>query len=224
MTFGKATAIRQSADSRHRRHFGFNATRDAIMSTARAIMREDGVGALNLSEIARRMGMKTPSLYTYFDGKHALYDALFREGWRAYAARTRALAERHGATLGVLEAAIEDYMRFADENPDLYALMFERPVPGFVPSPESIAEAAALLEELYARMGGLIDAGAVRSGLDAHETSELFLAVMHGLTALKRANEPNAAIGTGRFGSLVPAAARLLRAAWQGDETGGGRP
>ncbi len=187
------------------------------MSTARQLMREEGVGGLNLSEVARRMGMKTPSLYTYFDSKHALYDALFHEGFRVYGARSRAIAERCGNSVGLLEALIEDYMRFADENPELYALMFERPVPGFVPSSESMAEASALLEVLYGRMGELIDAGSIRSGLGARETSDLFLAVMHGLTALKRANEPDTPIGEGRFGSLVAAAARLLRDAWHGN-------
>ncbi len=223
MALGNTTPIR---DSRlKRRHFGFTATSEAIMSTARSLMQEEGVGALNLSEVARRMGMRTPSLYTYFDSKHALYDALFREGWRAYRERFRALTERHGSGFGAIEAAIEDYMRFADENPDLYALMFERPVPGFAPSADSMADAAALLDELNAAMRAMIDSGAVHSRLGARETSDLFLAVMHGLTALKRANEPDAPIGAGRFGSLVPAAAQLLRDAWQpnDDRSSGGR-
>ncbi len=196
------------------------------MSTARQLMREEGVGGLNLSEVARRLGMKTPSLYTYFDGKHALYDALFREGWRTYAARVRDITEQHGAGFGLFEAAIEEYMRFADENPELYALMFERPVPGFVPSPESMAEVHSLLDDLYGATQALIDAGVIRSGLSARETSDLFLAVMHGLTALKRANEPDAPFGSGRFGGLLPAAVRLLRDAWRPGDRGsdGGRP
>ena len=32
------------------------------------------------------------------------------------------------------EHALEAYMGFAVENPELYQIMFERPVPGFVPS------------------------------------------------------------------------------------------
>src|ERR687884_349506 len=69
----------------------------AILDTARDIMREQGVAALNLNEVARRVGVKTPSLYEYFPGKSALYDELFRLGLRLYAEHTdRALAGGRG--------------------------------------------------------------------------------------------------------------------------------
>jgi AcrR family transcriptional regulator len=38
----------------------------AILDTACAVMRDDGVAALNLHEVARRLGMRAQSLYTYF--------------------------------------------------------------------------------------------------------------------------------------------------------------
>ncbi len=44
----------------------------AILDAARAVMREEGVAALNLHEVARRVGLRTPSLYEYFPGKMAL--------------------------------------------------------------------------------------------------------------------------------------------------------
>src|SRR5919206_702435 len=65
----------------------------AILDVAREIMREHGVAALNLNEVARRVGVKTPSLYEYFPGKAALYDELFRLGLRLYAEHSdRAMA------------------------------------------------------------------------------------------------------------------------------------
>jgi hypothetical protein len=39
--------------------------------------------------------------------------------------------------------------------------------------------------------------------------------MMHGLTALRMANEPELPVGSGRFGSLIPAALALFRAAWE---------
>src|SRR5213080_3996368 len=57
----------------------------AILDAARAVMREEGVAALNLHEVARQVGLRTSSLYEYFPGKMALYDALFRLGTRLYA-------------------------------------------------------------------------------------------------------------------------------------------
>lgn len=199
---------------RSRRHHGYPLVRQAILDTAREVMRAEGVGALSLNEVARRLGMKPPSLYTYFESKHALYDELFRSGMRTYRAQVRELMEQSGVSPGFFEAAIRHYTAFADEHPDLYALLFERPVPGFVPSEESMAEARGLLEDSERWFQEALDAGVVRPGLGAAQARDLALAVMHGLTSLRRANEPGAAPGEGRFAPLIPAAVELIRAAW----------
>ena len=56
-----------------------------ILDTARAIMREQGVAALSIQELARRLDMRAPCLYHYFSGKTEVYDALFRLGFTLYA-------------------------------------------------------------------------------------------------------------------------------------------
>ena len=172
------------------------------------------MAALSLHEVARRMGMKTPSLYTYFDSKHALYDTLFGLGMKLLREMMTEILTRDDSLETKIEAGIEGYMRFADDHPELYPLLFERPVPGFVPSEAAMSDIRALMEEGAASFQLDIDAGRIDPGLTAQETQNLFLAVMQGLTALKRANEPDAPTGEGRFGSLIPAAAQLLYAAW----------
>src|SRR5207245_9654426 len=67
--------------------------RAAILDAARAVMREEGVAALNLQEVARRVGVRAPSLYEYFPGKAAIYDALFRMGVRLSAGRSELLVQ-----------------------------------------------------------------------------------------------------------------------------------
>jgi AcrR family transcriptional regulator len=205
-----------------RRHYGYEATRQAILDTARAIMREEGVAALSLHEVARRMGMKTPSLYTYFDSKHALYDALFALGMKMQCAMMQEIMTRDDSLEAKIEAGIEGYMRFADDHPELYPLLFERPVPGFVPSETALTDIRQLMQDGAAVFQQAIDAGLMAPGLTAQQTQDVFLAVMHGLTALKRANEPDAPTGEGRFGSLIPAAAQLLFAAWLTPAANGG--
>ena len=197
-----------------RRHHGYALVREAILAAARDMMRAEGVGALSLNEVARQVGMKPPSLYTYFASKHTLYDELFRMGMRMYRQRLAALIESHGLDGSLIAVVIADYMAFANEHPDLYGLLFERPVPGFVPSEESMVEARGLLEDGERWWQQVLDAGLLRSGLDAAATRDLMLALMHGLTSLKRANEPDAPIGSGRFSPLIPAAAGLIEAAW----------
>lgn len=184
----------------------------AILDCARAIMREEGVAALSMHELARRMDMRAPSLYHYFSGKMDIYDALFRLGFTLYAERMQR------ATLGAqtwqeeLRATFEAYMGFALENPDLYQLCFERPIPGFVPSNESLQESLALLRKAYERFAQLYEF--IDTDLTPIQSVDLLIAVMHGMTALHLANEPHLPIGQGRFGGLIPAALSVLDKAW----------
>ena len=189
----------------------------AILDAARAVMREEGVAALNLHEVARRVGLRTPSLYEYFPGKMALYDALYRFGIRLYAAGREHLAPITALPASFWEHArgeLEHYMTFAQENPELYQLVFERPVPGFVPSPGSLEEGARILAHSDQLLKQALEQGNLALGLPPEQARDLFIGMMHGLTALHMANEPALPIGSGRFGSLIEAALALFQAAW----------
>jgi hypothetical protein len=48
--------------------------------------------------------------------------------------------------------------------------------------------------------------------------------MIHGLTAHHMANEPELPIGSGRFGSQIPAAIALFRTKWEPKETNGWGP
>ena len=187
----------------------------AILDAARAVMREEGVAALNLQEVARRVGVRAPSLYEYFAGKAGIYDALFRLGVRLFAERSARLVQTSPSLWEYARASLEQYMSFAQEYPELYQLCFERPVPGFVPSEESMNESRRLLLGRADQMieQGL-DQGRLVPGVSPGEVRDLFLAMMHGLTALHLANEPGLPVGSGRFGSLIPAALALFQASW----------
>src|SRR5215469_10679796 len=57
------------------------ATRREILDTAWEIARRDSLAAVTLREVAERIGMRSPSLYTHFDSKNAIYDAMFAQAW-----------------------------------------------------------------------------------------------------------------------------------------------
>ena len=56
-------------DRRRRRH---EESADEVLDVALEIMGEAGAAGLSLGEVARRMGVKPPSLYVYFPSKAAL--------------------------------------------------------------------------------------------------------------------------------------------------------
>jgi AcrR family transcriptional regulator len=188
--------------------------RAAILDAARAVMREQGVAALSLREVARRVQMQAPSLYAYFPSKMALYDALF-----LMAVRLR-VEYRDRADTGRddfwdrLSARFESYMRFAQENPELYQLAFERPVPGFVPSAESLEEAFRAPAQFEQFLADAVASGQIVLDMPVVHARDLIIGMIQGLTAGHMANEPDLPIGSGRFGSQIPAAVALFRAKW----------
>jgi AcrR family transcriptional regulator len=184
------------------------ATIQDILVAARAIMREEGVAALSMQELARRMDMRAPSLYNYFSGKMDIYDALFRLGFGLWDDILKKAAAEADNFQDEIRKLVEDYMFFALENPELYQLCFERPVPGFVPSQQSLDLSFEILNRAYQRVESY------RPELDTSLTNEqivnLVIAVSHGLTAMHLANEPHLPVGQGRFGSLIPIALSML--------------
>ncbi len=188
---------------------------DAILQNACAIMREEGVAALSLRELARRLRFTVQALYKYYPSKAALYDALFQEGTRTYARYWREAISGRTSVWDKMESAIEATMRFAHDYPELNDLTFSRPVPGFVPSEGSMEGSRRLLGELDEIIAAAFAAGEIRPDVSHNEVRDLFLAMLDGLTRQHMANEPDTPVGTGRYGGLIPSAIAVFRSAWQ---------
>ena len=93
-----------------------------MLDTARRLLDEEGVEGLTLGRVARELGIKTPSLYKHFTGKRQLEALLIADGLRSHAE----VLEATRPDLGSIAAA---YRAFALENPHLYRLMTDRPLP-----------------------------------------------------------------------------------------------
>lgn len=193
--------------------------RQAILEAARQVMREQGVAALSLREVARRVQMQAPSLYAYFPSKMALYDALFLMAVRLRAADRDREDEGLDDFWARLHTRFASYMRFAQENPELYQLAYERPVPGFVPSLASLEEAFQAPAQFEQFLADAAAAGEIVLDMPVVQARDLLIGMIHGLTALHMANEPELPIGSGRFGSQIPAAVALFRARWDPHHT-----
>jgi AcrR family transcriptional regulator len=183
-----------------------------ILDTAREIMREHGAAALSIHELARRLEMQPPSLYNYFSGLMDIYDSLFRLGFTLWDEYMTEYVQGAETWQQEIQLSMEAYLTFAMQNPELFQLCFERPVPGFVPSEESLQISFGILDELYAHIGGLQDT--MDTNLPPEQIADLVIAMTHGLTALHMANEPHLPLGQGRFGALIPAALNVLDKAW----------
>lgn len=188
------------SDRRARRR---QATIDEALDHAVAIMSDYGVGALSVSEIARRLGVRGPSLYKYFPSLHAVYDALFARGLAAQSAAVRAAVT--GAPPGVaqLRAGAAAVVRWAVENPALAQLLFWRPVPGFEPSPLTFAGSEADMAMLREVLGDAVRLGQLRPEAASDEAVRLYTVLLSGLLSQQLANEPGASFEHGRFSRLT---------------------
>ena len=169
-------------------------------------MAEQGAAGLTLGEVARRMGIRPPSLYVYFDGKHALYDALFERGWRLLLKHMRAAQARmtRGDPLADFRAGLEEFARWAVEHPAYSALMFWRPVPGFTPSERAYAPAVALDEEGRAEVARLRDARILPPDVDVDRAYRASVALVSGVVSQQLSNAPDEPFDTGTWTSVLP--------------------
>jgi AcrR family transcriptional regulator len=118
-----------------------------IVACAWELAREQGIAGVSLHGLARAVGIRQPSLYEYFDSKHALYDAMFADGNRQLIERLNTVKlSRDGRA--ALKQILAAFTAFALEDPARYELLFQRHIPGFTPS----AESYALAEEVLGRV------------------------------------------------------------------------
>lgn len=199
---------------KQRRQRNREAIIEDIVQIARTMIQADGAASLSFNAIARELGIKPPSLYTYFESKHAIYDALFRRGWVLFTEQSDALSQQEGTLREKLLRMSEMYMRFAQENPDYYQIMFQRPVPSFVPSDESLALSFAALERFTEYLQALLQSEGIDPGIPTEQARDIILALNHGLTELHLANNPELPVGEGRYGSLIEHSIDVLMKAW----------
>ena len=184
--------------NRDRRAERREATRQEIISAAWEVARANGPAGLTLREVAVRVGMQPPSLYSHFESKNAIYDAMFAQGWRQLMDRIDAMEPGLPAEpRACLLMAATTYFDFAVEDGARHQLMSERPLPDFTPSAGAYQPAV----ECYERMRRfLTDLGVTRAA-----DIDLYTALLSGLVSQQLANDP----GGTRWRALLPAAMEM---------------
>lgn len=155
--------------------------RTQILAAAWDIAAESGLGAVSLHEVARRVGIRQPSLYGYVSSKLDLYDAMFAQAYEQLLARLDAVPPS-GTAREQLVALTRTVLEFVVENPPRQQLLFQRTIPGFEPSAASYALARRLID----RTTGLLAA----LGADRPAHLDIYTALVAGLGSQQVANDP----------------------------------
>ena len=127
--------------------------------------------------------MQSPSLYTHFASKNAIYDAMFGRAWSEYLQVCRNLESSipRPARKALLFMAVS-FVDFALADQARFQLMNQRMVVDFEPTPDSYApsmEVMTLFRERLTRIG-------IRRNADV----DLCVALIGGLIDAQLANDP----------------------------------
>jgi AcrR family transcriptional regulator len=167
--------------NRDRRAERREATRREILDAAWAIARRDGISAITLREVGEMVGMRAPSLYSHFESKNAIYDAMFAEGWRGVMVVFDQLEFPAEPRAGLLLHA-ETFFDYATEDLARHHIMNQRILHDFQPS----EEAFAVSQEAYDRMAAALRGWGVKRQADF----DLWTALLAGVVNQQHANEP----------------------------------
>ena len=187
-------------------------TREEILDAAIAVMTEQGVAALNLTEVARRVGLRQPSLYQYFDSRTAVYDALFERGMHIHSGLVAAAIEGSPGGWPAVRAASRQTLRFASEQPALAQLLFNRVVPGFVPTAHAYAPSVRAAELMRAAMVVAVERGELHPAAATESGMAMLLAVIAGFGSQHNANEPDTPFAESALIALIDPALDMYAA------------
>jgi AcrR family transcriptional regulator len=169
------------------------ATRREILEAAWDAAHETSLASLTLRDIAARVGMQQPSLYSHFVSKNAIYDAMFEQAWRTLLDQFRgAVDDLPTEPRARLSAIAERYFDFAVADLARHQLMDVSVIPGFHPSPQAYAPAVEAYGLMQQELRGL--------GITSGEDADLFTALIGGLVSQQLANDPEGQ----RWRRLIP--------------------
>lgn len=180
--------------------------RDAIVAAAWELVRDEGLAGLSLRELAKRAGITTPTVYAYFESKHAIYDAMFGQAASEFAD----LMTQPYDTVdppAVLAAGTRRFVEFCTTDVARYQLLFQRTIPGFEPSPDAFAPAERSLAALHDRLA--------RAGVTDPRHIDMWTAWTTGLVDQQISNDP----GGDRWSRLIDDFVTMFLAYCQPDRT-----
>jgi AcrR family transcriptional regulator len=125
-------------------------TIDEILGLSLEVIKLEGIAGLNLSAVAKRLGVQPTALYKYFPSLTAVYDALFRRALDSLEQELTAAMQAAPPGMAAIGAAIRSASKWASLNPELSQLLLWRPVAGYTPPVEALTSSSGVVMEMFA--------------------------------------------------------------------------
>ncbi|MGW0825319.1 TetR/AcrR family transcriptional regulator [Streptomyces sp. NPDC002845] len=161
----------------------YDELRRDLLDAAGRLLAEEGPQALSTRRVAQEVGTSTTAVYNLFGDKASLLRAMFLEGF-ARLTDEFASVPTDGDPEADLKALGHAYRAAARANPQLYELMFGRPVADFRPEEADLAQIQGTFETLTRAVARCMEAGRFAPA-DPYDIAVHLNALVHGLASLE---------------------------------------
>ncbi|MCC5831267.1 MAG: TetR/AcrR family transcriptional regulator [Phycisphaeraceae bacterium] len=178
----RKSAKQASGDRAVWRSASMDERRRIICRAGIELINRRGLEALTIRAVAAKVGLGTMSLYTYFTNHHALRLAIIRTGFELLNSCCAA-----ASTLGTVQGwrgSARAYLQFAIDQPNLYTLMFNTPLPE---AEDASGDLEAVFANLVDRVQSQLDRRRYRGKAlrrEARRRAETYWIAVHGLASL----------------------------------------
>ncbi|RPJ85525.1 MAG: TetR/AcrR family transcriptional regulator [Acidobacteria bacterium] len=160
--------------------------REKILDAARDLFTAFGYEAVTMRKIAEKIEYSPTTIYLHFADKNALLRELCSTDFLTLASRFQVL-QAESDPIQRLRGIAAAFLRFAQELPNHYRMMFMTPHPP-VSVDERAIEKGNFEEDAWAFVKGSVaeaqQAGLLRGDLPSGTVAQLFFAGLHGIAAL----------------------------------------
>ncbi|MBV9228459.1 MAG: TetR/AcrR family transcriptional regulator [Chloroflexi bacterium] len=164
------------------RAYGHELLRRNVVEAASHLLVEEGPEALTVRRVAQTLNCSTKIIYTMFEGKDGLANALYLEGCTRLSQAIGAVPQAVSPQAYVQQIAWA-YWNFALANPRYYAVLFGGAIPRFQPSAHAKQMMTRALETVVRMLQAYMTQGLLPAQDPVRLTRALW-APFHGVVSL----------------------------------------
>ncbi|MFD0364974.1 TetR/AcrR family transcriptional regulator [Nocardia sp. GCM10030253] len=166
-----------------RTSYHHGALRDTLLAACLRLIETEGIGAVSLRRVAREAGVSTGAPYHHFADRSALLAALSTQGFELLGSDVAAARAAADTPLHALTALAEAYVRFSQEHPGHFRLMFRPELSQPDKHPDGMAAGDAAFAVLAETVADCVAAGLLPSD-KADTLAVAWWGLAHGLASL----------------------------------------
>ena len=156
-------------------------SRTKILNATTELFLEGGASALSVRAISKRAGLSTIGIYSHFQGKQGILDALYIEGFDLVRQAMDTGSDGRATKQQVLESCL-GYLNVGEQNEAHYRLIFGESDPGYQPSKDATDARDKAFSKLVKVAGSYLPDNA--SMIDRRRIALDIWAIVHGYVSI----------------------------------------